>query len=74
MKNKCQKINHLLTRDTYTHDTRLLLNCLKRLKIHKFRSFSIPTFDKSTDNNLQKKMEKINKKPDVVIFEDGALL
>ena len=38
-----------------THDTRLLFNCLKRLKIHKFRSFSIPTFDKSTDNRSQKK-------------------
>ena len=71
-KQMSKKINHLfLTRGVPgTHDTRLLLNCLKRLKIHKFRSFSIPTFDKSTDNRSpKKKWKKINKKPDVVIFE-----
>ena len=53
-----------------THDTRLLFRCLRKLKYLKFKKFSIPRFDKSIDDRLPKqKWQKIEKKPDVVIFE-----
>ena len=53
-----------------THDTRLLLNCIKRLRKKKFRKVLIPKFDKSIDNRLpKKKWQIIKKKPDIIIFE-----
>ena len=53
-----------------THDTRLLSNCIKRLRKKKFRKVMIPKFDKSIDNRLpKKKWQIIKKKPDVIIFE-----
>jgi D-glycerate 3-kinase len=53
-----------------THDTALLLNCLKQLKSIKFKKFLIPRFDKSTDDrHLKKNWQKVNSKPDIVIFE-----
>ena len=53
-----------------THDTDLLLNCLKNLKSNKFKKFSIPKFDKSIDDRLPKnKWQTISRKPNVVIFE-----
>ena len=53
-----------------THDTKKLLHCLKNLKSRNFKKFSIPKFDKSQDDRLPKmKWQKINKKPEVVIFE-----
>ncbi len=53
-----------------THDTKLLLNCLKRLKNTKFKKFLIPKFDKSIDDRIsESKWQKITKKPDIVIFE-----
>ena len=54
-----------------THDTKLLLNCLKKLKNSKFKKpCLIPKFDKSTDDRLPKnKWQKVEKKPDIVIFE-----
>ena len=53
-----------------THDTRLLLNCIKNLKKVNFEKLLIPKFDKSIDDRLPKtKWQKIQSKPDVVIFE-----
>ena len=53
-----------------THDTSNLLNCLKTLKNKNFKNILIPKFDKSIDDRLPKnKWQKINKKPDIVIFE-----
>mgnify|MGYP001172166987 CR=1 FL=1 len=53
-----------------THDTRLLFNCIQKLKSSKFKKFYIPKFDKSIDNRLPKnKWQRIEKKPEIVIFE-----
>ena len=53
-----------------THDTRLLLDCFKKLRKKKFRKVMIPKFDKSIDNRLpKKKWQIIEKKPNVIIFE-----
>ena len=53
-----------------THDTMLLYNCLKKLKKANFKKLMIPKFDKSIDDRVsKKKWQKINKKPDIVIFE-----
>ena len=53
-----------------THDIRLLLNCIKKLRKKKFRKVLIPKFDKSIDNRLpKKKWQIIKKKPDIIIFE-----
>ena len=53
-----------------THNTALLFKCLKNLKDKHFEKFSIPKFDKSIDDRLQKKFwQNIRKKPDIVIFE-----
>ena len=53
-----------------THDTRMLLSCIKNLKKNKFKKIIIPKFDKSIDNRSSKnKWIKVSKKPNVVIFE-----
>ena len=53
-----------------THDTKMLFQCIKNLKIKKFKKLEIPKFDKSIDNRLSKsKWLKVKKKPDIVIFE-----
>ncbi len=53
-----------------THDTKMLLNCLKNLKKDNFKNINIPTFDKSIDDRRKKKYWiKVKKKPDIVIFE-----
>ena len=53
-----------------THDTKMLLKCIKYLKNKKFKKFSIPKFDKSIDDRLPKrKWLKVKKKPSIVIFE-----
>ena len=53
-----------------THDTRLLFNCIQKLKNSKFKKFYIPKFDKSIDNRLPRnKWQRIEKKPEIVIFE-----
>ena len=53
-----------------THDSKILLRCLKKLKQNKFKKFLIPRFDKSNDDRfVKKKWQKINSKPDLVIFE-----
>ena len=53
-----------------THDTKMLLQCIKNLKNNKFKKLTIPRFDKSIDNRSSKnKWLKIKKKPNIVIFE-----
>ena len=53
-----------------THDTKMLLQCIKNLKNNKFKKINIPKFDKSIDDRLQKKKWlKVKKKPNIVIFE-----
>tara|TARA_B100000963_G_scaffold354979_1_gene372411 strand:+ start:3635 stop:4552 length:918 start_codon:yes stop_codon:yes gene_type:complete len=53
-----------------THDTRMLLKCIKNLKGIKFKKSNIPKFDKSIDDRLSKnKWVKVKKKPNIVIFE-----
>jgi D-glycerate 3-kinase len=53
-----------------THDTKMLLNCIKSLKKSKFKKILIPKFNKSTDDRvLKKKWLRVNKKPSIVIFE-----
>lgn len=53
-----------------THDLPLLTKCFKNLFKKKFKPFFIPVFNKSTDDREPKKnWKKINKRPDVVIFE-----
>ena len=53
-----------------THDTKMLLQCIKNLKNKNFKNTNIPKFDKSTDDRLQKKKWlKVKKKPNIVIFE-----
>ena len=60
-----------------THDTKMLLQCIKSLKNNKFKKINIPKFDKSIDDRLIKsKWLKVQKKPNIVIFEGwcvGAL-
>ena len=53
-----------------THDTRILKSCIQNLKNFKFRKSMIPKFDKSNDDRCPKnKWLKVNKKPNIVIFE-----
>ena len=53
-----------------THDTKMIANCIYKLKKARFKKFSIPRFDKSIDDRLPKKnWQKIQKKPEIVIFE-----
>ena len=56
-KKMAKKISNLfLTRGVPgTHDTKLLFQCIKRLKMNKFEKMNIPKFDKSADDRLQKK-------------------
>ena len=71
-KTMSKKINPLfLTRGVPgTHNTALLLKCLKNLKSKNFKKFLIPKFDKSIDDRLSKMFwQNINTKPDIVIFE-----
>ena len=57
-----------------THDTTLLLNCLKKLKKKSFRKVLIPKFNKSTDNRSKKKeWMTVLRKPDVIIFEGWCI-
>ena len=46
-----------------THDTKMLLQCIKNLKNNKFKNTIIPKFDKSIDNRSpKKKWLKVKKK------------
>ena len=71
-KKMSKKISNLfLTRGVPgTHDTKMLLQCIKNLKNNKFKKMTIPKFDKSIDNRSSKnKWLKVKKKPNIVIFE-----
>ena len=53
-----------------THDTKMLFQCIKSLKVNKFKKMNIPKFDKSNDDRLKKhKWLNIRRKPNIVIFE-----
>ena len=53
-----------------THDTKILLNCIKKLQNIKFKKLTIPRFNKATDDRVsKKKWLKITKKPHIVILE-----
>ena len=53
-----------------THNTKILLQCIKSLTNNKFKKINIPKFDKSIDDRLPKsKWLKVKKKPNIVIFE-----
>ena len=57
-----------------THDSKMLFDCLIRLKKKSFSKILIPKFDKSIDDRCKKKKWiKVLKKPDVVIFEGWCL-
>ena len=71
-KRMSKKISNLfLTRGVPgTHDTKMIFQCIKDLKINKFKMVDIPKFDKSSDDRFKKdKWIKIKKKPHIVIFE-----
>ena len=53
-----------------THDTKMLLNCFKKLKDSKFKKTLIPKFNKSIDDRMTKnKWLRVKKKPNIIIFE-----
>jgi len=53
-----------------THDTKMLLDCIKKLQNIKFKKLTLPRFNKATDDRVsKKKWLKITKKPHIVIFE-----
>ena len=53
-----------------THDTKMLLNCIKKIKSSKFYKLKIPKFNKAIDNRAPKvNWQKVLKKPNIVIFE-----
>ena len=53
-----------------THDSKMLLQIIKRLKNKNFEKLTVPKFDKSKDDRLKRNFwQKITKKPDIVIFE-----
>ena len=53
-----------------THDLPLLTKCFKNAFKKNFKPFFVPVFNKSIDDREpKKKWKKINKRPDVIIFE-----
>jgi len=67
-----KKINSLfLTRGVPgTHDTKMLYECLKKLKKNKFNKIILPKVEKALDDRCSKsKWVKVKKKPNIVIFE-----
>ena len=53
-----------------THDTKMLFSCIKALKNSKFKKILIPKFNKAIDDRISRnKWLKVNKRPNVVIFE-----
>jgi len=61
----------LLTRGVPgTHDINMMLDFFKKSKAKKFKSMKLPNFNKAIDDRFPKnKWNKINKRPDVIIFE-----
>jgi D-glycerate 3-kinase len=57
-----------------THDTKMLLSCIKKLKKNKFKKIAIPKFNKAIDERVIKsKWLKVAKKPNIVIFEGWCI-
>ena len=57
-----------------THEVRLVKKFFHNIKKKKFRKFKIPKFDKSRDDRFKRKYwPKINKKPEIVIFEGWCI-
>ena len=53
-----------------THDTKMIYNCIKKLKKINFKKTMIPKFNKALDDRLsKKKWLKVTKKPHIIIFE-----
>ena len=53
-----------------THDCKMLYNVLRALLKKNFKSIRIPRFDKSIDDRFKfRYWQKIQKKPDIIIFE-----
>jgi len=53
-----------------THDTNIMLNFFKKIKVKKFKSLKLPKFNKAVDERCKQNLwYKIKSKPDVVIFE-----
>jgi D-glycerate 3-kinase len=61
----------LLTRGVPgTHDINMMLDFFKKSKAKKFKTMKLPNFNKAVDDRFPKnKWNKINKRPDVIIFE-----
>jgi len=61
----------LLTRGVPgTHDINMMLDFFKKSKSKKFKKLNLPNFNKAIDDRFPKnKWNKINKRPDVIIFE-----
>ncbi len=61
----------LLTRGVPgTHDINMMLDFFKKSKAKKFKSMKLPNFNKAIDDRFPKnKWNKINRRPDVIIFE-----
>jgi len=61
----------LLTRGVPgTHDINMMLDFFKKSKAKKFKNMKLPNFNKAIDDRFPKnKWNKINKRPDVIIFE-----
>ena len=61
----------LLTRGVPgTHDINMMLDFFKKSKAKKFKNMNLPNFNKAIDDRFPKnKWNKINKRPDVIIFE-----
>ena len=52
-----------------THDTKILIKCLNKLKHHKFKNILIQNLISLMMIGLKKNWTKIKKKPDIIIFE-----
>ena len=53
-----------------THDVQMMLDFFKKSKIKKFKNIMLPNFNKAIDDRFsKKKWYKINRRPDVIIFE-----
>ena len=61
----------LLTRGVPgTHDINMMLDFFKKSKAKKFKNMKLPNFNKAIDDRFPKnKWNKINKRPDIIIFE-----
>ena len=61
----------LLTRGVPgTHDINMMLDFFKKSKAKKFKNMKLPNFNKAIDDRFPKnKWNKINKRPNVIIFE-----